>query len=446
MAIPDSRLFAQLGGDLRQQVGRATSFLRNEVGRATHPGSFADQGLGYQQLRTRPGVVPSGLPGGLSGMFPGGVAQIFAQRMGGQLMPGSLPSFGRSSPGTLGRTAGLAQPTVTSPASQEAKRRDQAATATAAAAGGAGGTGSTGLFPETDKWRTLIDEAAAANGIDGDAIQAIMMIESQGNPNARSGAGALSLMQVMPFWFGPGEDGMDPRTNVMKGAKILADNYRRYGTWDGAVAAYLGAVDDQGHPTTSTDMYGTSGVKYAALFNDYYQKIKAARAKQQPAAGATGGGSGMASIWGGQGGAITQAYGTVDPSIDQGIYGYGAAYGLPQGHTGDDIGLKRGTQLYMPAGLTGVVETAGGTPYFRDEDYGDRGTPGKGELRIRLSNGDILILGHTSQIGVQAGQQVSAGQALALSGSASGDHLHLEVRVRQPDGSYRLVDPTTYFH
>jgi len=325
-------------------------------------------------------------------------------------------------------------------AADQAHQAQQARDQAAAAFGG--GKGATGADPNTDQWRTLIDEAAAQYGIDGDAIQAIMMIESQGNANARSGVGAMGLMQVMPFHFQTGEDGMDPRTNVFKGAQILADNYKRYGNWDSAVAAYLGAVDANGNPTTATDMYGTSGIKYAQMFNDNLQRIKAARTQRQAAPAGTGG---MSSIWGGEQANVTQEYGVVTPGIDQDIYGYGAAYGLPAGHTGDDIGLKRGTKLYMPAGLTGVVEIAGGTPYFRDEDYGDAGTPGKGELRIRLSNGDILILGHTSQINVQAGQQVTGGQLVGLSGSASGDHLHLEVRVRQADGSYRLVDPAAYF-
>jgi murein DD-endopeptidase MepM/ murein hydrolase activator NlpD len=158
-----------------------------------------------------------------------------------------------------------------------------------------------------------------------------------------------------------------------------------------------------------------------------------------------GGAGGMASIWGGVGSSITQPYGAVTPGIDQGIYGYGAAYGLPQGHTGDDIGIPRGTRLYMPQGLTGTVTTAGGTPYFRDEDYGDGGQPGKGELRITLSNGDILILGHTSAINVQVGQQLSGGDFVGLSGSANGPHVHVEIRQKQPDGTYRLVDPQVYF-
>jgi murein DD-endopeptidase MepM/ murein hydrolase activator NlpD len=152
------------------------------------------------------------------------------------------------------------------------------------------GTGATGADPATDKWRSLIDEAASQFGIDGDAIQAVMMIESSGNPGARSSAGAMGLMQVMPFHFKAGEDGMDPRTNVMKGAGILADNYKRYGSWDKAVAAYLGAIDANGNITGAQDANGTDGFEYANLFNTYYQRIKAARtAKQQAPVGASGG-------------------------------------------------------------------------------------------------------------------------------------------------------------
>jgi hypothetical protein len=309
------------------------------------------------------------------------------------------------------------------------------------------GSGATGADPGTDKWRALIDQAAAQYGIDGDAIQAVMMIESGGNERAQSPAGAIGLMQVMPFHWGAGEDPWNPQQNIAKGAGILADNFRRYGSWDKAVAAYLGAVDAQGNITGGADVLGTDGFEYAARFNANLARIKAARQQQGPQPGPRpqAAGGGMASIWGGTNASITQDYGAVTPGIDQDIYGYGAAYGLPQGHTGLDIGVRRGTQLYLPAGLTGVVETAGGTPYFLDEDYGDRGTPGKGELRIRLSNGDILILGHTSAINVRKDQQVTGGMALGQSGSAAGDHLHLEVRQRQADGSYRLVDPRAYF-
>jgi murein DD-endopeptidase MepM/ murein hydrolase activator NlpD len=159
-----------------------------------------------------------------------------------------------------------------------------------------------------------------------------------------------------------------------------------------------------------------------------------------------GGGTNMASIWGNDARwGVSQDYGVVTPGIDQGIYAYGQDYGLPGGHPGLDIAMDRGTALYMPQGLSGTVTLAGGTPYFLDEDYGDRGTPGKGELRITLDNGDIIILGHTSAITVARNQRVNGGMAVALSGNASGGHLHLEVRKRLPDGRYQLVNPLEYF-
>jgi murein DD-endopeptidase MepM/ murein hydrolase activator NlpD len=306
--------------------------------------------------------------------------------------------------------------------------------------------GATGADPNTDQWRTLIDEAAAQYGIDGDAIQAVMMIESQGNPQARSGAGALGLMQVMPFHFQPGEDGMDPRTNVLKGASILADNYKRYGNWDSAVAAYLGAVDAQGNPTTSADMYGTTGIKYAQLFNEYYGRIKAARAKQQPAYG--GAAVGLASLFGGQGYGTSQGFGRTPFSTGAGagIYDFGSEFGLDgDSHTGWDIATPDGTPFYMPAGLSGTVSIAGGSGVYTDDRKGN--APGTGELRITLDNGTILILGHNSGIDVRAGQRVTAGMLLGRTGVANGAHLHLEVRV--PDSSlphgYRIVDPATLF-
>jgi hypothetical protein len=74
-------------------------------------------------------------------------------------------------------------------------------------------------------------------------------------------------MQIMPFHFRPGEDPYDPETNVRRGAQILKDNFRRWGTWDQAAAAYFGAINGNGGITTAEDGYGTSGLLYVSLFN-----------------------------------------------------------------------------------------------------------------------------------------------------------------------------------
>jgi hypothetical protein len=54
-------------------------------------------------------------------------------------------------------------------------------------------------------------------------IATVMRIESNGNKNAISKAGALGLFQVMPYHFKEGEKSFDPDTNARVGLKILAE-------------------------------------------------------------------------------------------------------------------------------------------------------------------------------------------------------------------------------
>jgi soluble lytic murein transglycosylase-like protein len=134
-----------------------------------------------------------------------------------------------------------------------------------AAITGAGGGGSSNVRRHAD----LIAEASAEYGVPASIIAGIMEIESGGNPSAVSPVGARGLMQVMDFHFTEGENPMDPRTNVMRGAKILADNYRATGNWDKAAAKYFGAFAN-GEITEASDG-GTTGSGYVAKFNQARQ-------------------------------------------------------------------------------------------------------------------------------------------------------------------------------
>lgn len=308
-----------------------------------------------------------------------------------------------------------------------------------------------GKYGSHEQYRPYIEKYAALNGIDPDALAAILQIESDGtNLAVVSHAGAQGLGQIMPdTWKGLVAQGKvsasdSPFTadgGIKAAAAYYAEQYRTFGDYALAAAAYNGGpgaiVNGQARDYAG-DGY-TTPKTYADIFNRNYKTIKStAPAPATPPQ--------MSSIWGNAPGSMMQGYAVVSPGVDQRIYAYGREYGLAAGHTGIDIGLKRGTQLYMPTGLTGVVEIAGGSGVFRDEDGGDPGNvPGRGELRIRLSNGDVMILGHNSAINVKVGQQVSGGQLLGLSGSAAGEHLHLEVRQRNAQGGYTLVNPLNYF-
>ncbi len=75
--------------------------------------------------------------------------------------------------------------------------------------------------PEVQTWAGKIQAWAAAAGVDPNLAATVMQIESCGNPNARSGAGAMGLLQVMPYHFAPGDDPYAPDTNAQRGLDYL---------------------------------------------------------------------------------------------------------------------------------------------------------------------------------------------------------------------------------
>lgn len=324
---------------------------------------------------------------------------------------------------------------------------------------GAGG-GATGAGLGSDQWVDKINQYAAEYGDVPDlaeVVQAVMELESKGRANAQgvvvssgpyAGQRAQGLMQIMPGNY-PGVNLLDPDTNIRLGIEMLVERYRRYGNWDSAVAAYLGAVDAQGRPTAVTDDNGTSGIEYAQIVNEYRRQIQAARAARPPTASV--GSGGMEALFGGAlppGLTVTQGMERTPYSTGPGaaVYDYGTEFGLDgDTHTGWDIAVPRGTAYYLPAGLTGTVTKAGGTGVFRSNNGPDG--PGRGELKILLSNGMEVIFGHSDRIDVRVGQQVTAGMLLGLTGSSEGDHMHLEVRVRDPRtrSGWRIVDPSVLF-
>ncbi len=71
--------------------------------------------------------------------------------------------------------------------------------------------------PEVQHWAAKIVAWAKQYDVDPNAIATVMQIESCGDFQAGSGAGAQGLFQVMPFHFTPSDDMHDPDTNARVG-------------------------------------------------------------------------------------------------------------------------------------------------------------------------------------------------------------------------------------
>ncbi|MEU6477785.1 peptidoglycan DD-metalloendopeptidase family protein [Streptomyces sp. NPDC047017] len=100
-------------------------------------------------------------------------------------------------------------------------------------------------------------------------------------------------------------------------------------------------------------------------------------------------------------------------------------------HTGIDFHAASGTTVHA-VGVGTVVQTGWGGAYGN-------------QIVIRMADGMYTQYGHLSSIGVSVGQQVTAGQQIALSGATgnvTGPHLHFEARTTPDYGSD--VDPVAY--
>lgn len=286
-----------------------------------------------------------------------------------------------------------------------------------------------GAWAKVDALNPYILEAAAKFGLDPNFIKAVMKLES-GGEWITSHAGAIGFMQVVPkYWGHLGYNLHDPRENIMAGAHVL--DY------------YLGQAGGDMH--RALQLYHGIGWDGFSTHLQYADRIMGLYGQLGPGAAGTASGtgvlgdSGWSTIFGGKSYSVTQEMGLNSFSSQHlnGMYKYAESYGIT-GHAGIDVGTPRGTALRSP--MSGTVIRAGGSGYYCDTSGCG---PGKGELKLKLSNGDEIILGHMASINVRVGQQVTAGQVVGLSGTMNGDHVHVEYRT--PDSStpsgWRVIDP-----
>jgi hypothetical protein len=115
-------------------------------------------------------------------------------------------------PGIVGGISVEAAPVAVAESAQE-----EVETAVVPAVPAATGIISPVFSKEVRHWEAQIVAWSAQFGLDPDITATIMQIESCGDPNAVSSAGAQGLFQVMPFHFSAGEEMQNPDTNAFRG-------------------------------------------------------------------------------------------------------------------------------------------------------------------------------------------------------------------------------------
>ncbi len=82
-------------------------------------------------------------------------------------------------------------------------------------------------------------KAALLHGVPVDLFLKLVHQESNWNPKAKSNKGALGLAQLMPETARLLRvDPLDPQQNLEGGARYLSRQYRKFGSWRLALAAY----------------------------------------------------------------------------------------------------------------------------------------------------------------------------------------------------------------
>lgn len=81
--------------------------------------------------------------------------------------------------------------------------------------------------------------------------------ESDYDPQARSGAGAIGLMQIVPRWH-PGVDPLNVPEAIDYAGRLMRQHFDRFGSWQKALAAYNAG------PTRLQDEINENGINWLA--------------------------------------------------------------------------------------------------------------------------------------------------------------------------------------
>ena len=128
-------------------------------------------------------------------------------------------------------------------------------------------TTSSGSVSSPENLEEYFKEASETYGVDINLLKAIAKQESNFNPSATSSAGAMGVMQLMPSTAkGLGvTNAYDAQENIMGGAKLMAQNLKKY---NGDVSLALAAYNAGGG---NVDKYG--GIPPFKETQNYVKKV-----------------------------------------------------------------------------------------------------------------------------------------------------------------------------
>jgi soluble lytic murein transglycosylase-like protein len=144
---------------------------------------------------------------------------------------------------SLGPVSTLAAPPLAEVAAPQAVDPAQTDSATSGVNQDLAGGISRVFQPSIQYWSAAIQGWAAVAGLDPNLVATVMQIESCGDPQALSRAGAMGLFQVMPFHFTTTDDPYDPDTNAARGMAYLKRSLEKAGGDPRlAMAGYNGGI------------------------------------------------------------------------------------------------------------------------------------------------------------------------------------------------------------
>lgn len=123
-------------------------------------------------------------------------------------------------------------------------------------------------------WEANIQRWAEHWDLDPNLVATVMQIESCGDPNALSHAGAMGLFQVMPYHFKQSDSPYDPDTNSLRGMAYLRRALDTYQSVRLSLASYNGGIGTAAKPESS---WPRETVRYAYWGINIYQDAAAGK-------------------------------------------------------------------------------------------------------------------------------------------------------------------------